>query len=400
MARKRLLGCSVFDAAAHRIATVFDEFESVCVSFSGGKDSSVMLHMVMDEAIRRGRRVGLLFIDWEAQYRLTIEHVAECFELYRDYIDPYWVTLPLRTTNAVSMVEPEWICWEPGKEWVREMPSGTIRDHGDLPFYNYAMTFEEFIEHFGHYYGAGTRTACFVGIRAQESLNRWRTMASEVKARYQGLAWTTGKGLDVYNIYPIYDWQTEDIWTYYGRTGKPYNHLYDRMHQAGLTLHQMRICEPYGDEQRRGLWLFHLIEPETWSRVVARVAGVNSGALYAQEAGNILGNMKISLPDGHTWQSFAMLLLGTMPQKTAEHYRNKIAVWLKWYADRGYPDGVPDYLPGDTGAEDMPSWRRVCKVLLRNDYWCKGLCFSPTKTSAYEKYQEIMKRRRAKWDII
>ena len=71
------------------------------------------------------------------------------------------------------------------------------------------------------------------------------------------------------------------------------------MHQAGLTPHQMRICQPYGDDQRKGLWLFQIIEPETWGKVVARVNGANAGALYAKDSGNILGNLKITKPDGH-----------------------------------------------------------------------------------------------------
>ena len=75
----------------------------------------------------------------------------------------------------------------------------------------------------------------------------------------------------LWNVYPIYDWKTEDIWIYHAKTNKLYNHLYDRMHQAGLSIHQQRICQPYGDDQRKGLWLFHIIEPETWSRIVARV---------------------------------------------------------------------------------------------------------------------------------
>src|SRR5690606_36236844 len=130
---------------------------------------------------------------------------------------------------------------------------------------------------------------------------------------------------------------------YNGRFGKPYNRLYDHFYQAGLTIHQMRICQPYGDDQRKGLWLFHVIEPETWARIVARVNGANMGALYARESGNILGNLKIAKPEGHTWQSFAQLLLGSMPERTAEHYKNKIAVFLKWWADHGYPNGIPDY---------------------------------------------------------
>ena len=45
------------------------------IAFSGGKDSTVMTHLVMDEAIKRGKKVGLLIIDLEAQYSDTISHI-------------------------------------------------------------------------------------------------------------------------------------------------------------------------------------------------------------------------------------------------------------------------------------------------------------------------------------
>lgn len=395
---KQSLGIDVLTAARDRIRKVFATFSRVCVSFSGGKDSTVMLHLAAEEARRQGRRFGLLFIDWEAQYQLTIDHVARCFEMHADVADPYWVALPLKTVNATSMFEPEWICWEPGKEWVRQPPDQAITDPSALPFYQDAMTFEEFVPEFGRWYAGDELTACLVGVRTRESLNRWRSIAGS-SSRWEDWAWTTYKGGAVYNAYPIYDWHAEDIWVFHARHPElPYNRLYDRMHAAGLSLHQMRICEPYGDEQRKGLWLFHVIEPETWGKVVARVNGANTGALYAKEAGNVLGNLKVTRPEGHTWESFAKMLLASMPEPTAEHYRNKIAVWLKWYADRGYR--VADALDGDTGSEDMPSWRRVCKMLLRNDYWAKTLCFSPTKSAAYERYVRVMKNRRKRWRLI
>lgn len=396
---KRPLGKSVLAAAQERIAFVFDNFPRIYVSFSGGKDSSVMTHLVLDEAQRRGRKVGLMFIDWEAQFNLTIEHVKHLFDLYADHIEPYWITVPLRTVNACSMMEPEWTCWEPGKEeiWVRQKPKGSLSESA-FPFYAQGMTFEDFVPAFGHWYAQGQLCAAFVGIRTGESLNRWRTIAGH-GVKFEGRNWTNYIGQTTYNIYPIYDWIEEDIWTYHGKTGKPYNELYNRMHQAGLTLHQMRICEPYGDEQRKGLWLYHIIEPETWAKLSARVAGANSGALYAQDSGNILGNQKISLPPGHTWKTFAEFLLNSMPESTADHYRDKIAVWLNWYRSKEGLDDVPDEQPGDLGQQDVPSWRRVCKVLLKNQYWCNSLCFSPTKGTAYDKYKKIMKKRRAAWGI-
>jgi predicted phosphoadenosine phosphosulfate sulfurtransferase len=212
---------------------------------------------------------------------------------------------------------------------------------------------------------------------------------------------TTNVVENVWNVYPIYDWQTEDIWTFHGKTKLSHNKLYDRMHQAGLTLHQMRICEPFGDESRKGLWLYQVIEPSIWAKLVLRVNGANTGKMYSNTRGNVMGNHTITLPDGHTWKSFAISLLDSTPPATALHYKNKIAVYIKWWTSRGYPDDIPD--ASDLKIENAgkaPSWRRICKTLLRNDYWCKYLGFSPTKTSAYQKYTDLMAKRRKKWGIF
>ena len=400
---KKSLGIDVLAAARGRIKKVFDDFPKIYTSCSFGKDSTVMLHLVMDEAKKRGRKVGVLFVDLEGQYKLTIDHGLELFELYKDNIEPYWVCLPLHLRNAVSNFEPHWICWEPGREkdWIRKPPKMAITDIDFFPFFHSEMEFEEFVPEFGHWYGGENLTACFVGIRTDESLNRYRTIANKKKSMFESIQWTTWCGKALYNAYPIYDWQTRDIWIYQGKTGKPYNILYDRMHQAGLTIHQQRICQPYGDDQRKGLHLFHNIEPETWGRVLARVNGANQGALYAKESGNILGNFKISKPENHTWESFANLILDTLPEKTQEHYKNKIAVFLKWWESRGYQEGIPDYADRKLEAgKKVPSWRRICKTLLRNDYWCKGLSFTQHKSSAYDKYTKLMRKRRKEWNLI
>lgn len=397
---KRELGIDVLTAARQRIAWTFDNFPRIYVSFSAGKDSTVMLHLVAEEARRRGKRIGVLLVDLEGQYKLTIDHGLSMFREYEDVIEPYWVALPLLLRNAVSQYQPRWTCWDPEarKDWIRQPPEIAITDERFFPFFRRGMEFEEFVPEFGHWYGGGKLTACFVGIRTGESLNRWRTIASSTKQRMDGKGYTTWIGEALYNVYPIYDWRTEDIWRYHGKyPDRQHNQLYDRMYQAGLTINQMRICQPYGDDQRKGLWLFHIIEPETWSRVVARVNGANQGALYAQENGNILGINKVTLPPGHTWQSFSMLLLQSMPERTADHYKDKIAVFLHWWAQRGYPDGIPD--DGEM-TKDAPSWKRICKSLLRNDYWCKGLSFTQTSSAAYERYKKMMKVRRNKWNLI
>lgn len=402
---KTRLGINVYEATKQRISWVFDKFSKVYLSFSGGKDSTVMLHLVMEEAIKRNRKVGILFIDLEGQYKLTIDHIQRCYELYKDNIEPYWCCLPIHLRNAVSVYETHWICWDKDKKdaWIREYPKIAITDESYFPFFIKGMEFEEFVPEFGNWYGNGEMTACFVGIRSDESLNRYRTIASINKEPLEGNQWTTRilPFENLYNIYPIYDWKTEDDWIYQGKNpNKPYNKLYDYMYKAGLSIHQMRICQPYGDDQRKGLWLFHLIEPETWARIVARVNGANSGAMYVQESGNITGYRRISKPPNHTWQSFAILLLNSMPPKTKLHYSNKIAVFVRWWMLRGYPDGIPDEAPYELETKrDVPSWRRVCKSLLRNDYWMKGLSFTQHRSDAYQKYLDLMKRRRAEWNL-
>lgn len=406
---KKRLNVDVFTAARERITRVFDDFERICVSFSGGKDSSVLLHLACEEARRRGRTIGVLIIDLEAQYKYTINHIYEMLDLYDDCLDVYWVCLPIKLRNAVSQFQPRWTCWNPDVEddWVRPMPDhdGVVSDRDRWHWFEPGMEFEEFTPLFAEWYsthewdgdGVGALTASLVGIRSDESLNRFRALAMEKKS-YDCLQWTTWKEGSVYSAYPIYDWRTEDIWRANGKEGWCYNELYDRMHEAGLSIHQQRICQPYGDDQRKGLWLYHLIEPETWSRIVARVNGANSGALYARESGNINGTIKVKRPPDKTWQEFAEFLLQSMPEKLAEHYRNKIAVFINFYLQRGYEHGIPDEAPVEKErSKDAPSWRRICKVLLRNDYWCKGLSFSPTKSDSYQKYKDLMDRRRRRW---
>ena len=123
---KRYREESVLDAARQRIAYAFDNFERLYVSFSAGKDSSVMLHLVLDEAIKRSRKVGVLLIDLEAQYKLTIKHAEDMFARYAEHIEIYWICLPIKLRNSVSNYEPVWCCWQPERksDWVRPTTEG------------------------------------------------------------------------------------------------------------------------------------------------------------------------------------------------------------------------------------------------------------------------------------
>lgn len=302
---------NVFEASKDRVKYIFDEFENIYVSFSGGKDSGVCMHLMCEEARKRNRKIGVLFIDIEAHYQMTIDYSIQMIEKYKDVITPYWVCLPMLTDNSLSYDEMTWIWWETEKKdiWVREMPTMEYVinvDNNPIEYYKYNMTFEDFVARFGKWFGKGEKTACIIGIRTQESLNRWRALTTKNKRKYKDIMYSTQVDENVYNFYPIYDYTTEDIWTYYGKTGNEYNKFYDLMYKAGVSIHGMRIDEPFGDTAKAGLNMFKIIEPKTWVKIVGRVAGANFGNIYANST---INTANYKLPKGHTWESFTYFLL-------------------------------------------------------------------------------------------
>jgi len=397
---KVYLSTNVYDESRKRIKYLFDNFPKIYLSFSGGKDSTVLFHLLMDEAKIRNTKIGVLFIDWECQLSSTIAHVKDMFQQYKDNIDIYWIQLPIKTTNGCSQIEPEWIAWDETckTSWVRAKDPMSIKNKKFFPFYKSDMSFEEFISEFANWYSNNKKCAGCIGIRTDESFNRLKMISNRYFKELNN-SWLTKSSKTIQYAYPLYDWSVEDVWTYNGKFKKMYNILYDDMYKAGLTLSQMRVDEPFGDTQRRGLWLYQVLEPRLWSKIIQRVSGANLGAIYGKSNGLMLGNDKIVLPKNHTWKSFTNFILDTMPKKSAEHYKNKIAVYLKWYKLHGYII-LPD--EGDMKNEKSgtpPSWQRICKCILKNDYWCISLGFSPTKQSFYDNYIRIMKNRRNKWHI-
>lgn len=413
---KKYSNKNVLTAAQERISYIFDEFENICLSFSGGKDSGVCLNLMIDEARKRGRKFGVLHIDIEAEYQMTSVFIKRMIENNRDVIIPYWVCLPMESPNSLSYLDPTWVWWDKEKEpiWVREMPKMEYiinEDNNPIDFYTPKMPFEEFIKHFGTWYGKGEKTAVIVGIRTQESLNRFRAICNN-KHNYKDKKYSTNLENEVYNFYPIYDWEVQDIWTYNGKFKKDYNKLYDLFYKAGVPISKMRVDEPFGNEAKAGLNLFKVIEPTTWSKVVNRVSGANFGNIYH---GTKIMKANYTLPKNHTWKSFTKFLLGTLPGSTRAHYLEKFIKFIKYWNRKGCPvtddmieilkkdfseyvtvtdeisnrgaknkiivkfKKLPDEIPNLDVKKDFPSWKRLAMVLIKNDYVCKSLSFQATK---------------------
>lgn len=84
----------------------------------------------------------------------------------------------------------------------------------DVPFRHGMVDYEfqdKLSRHFARQHGT---TAVMVGLRADESLNRYAAVARGNKRRsYQGRKWITQTDAVTVNAYPLYDWRVSDIWT-------------------------------------------------------------------------------------------------------------------------------------------------------------------------------------------
>lgn len=396
---KRYLEVDVHEAALSRLRRIYSDFPRVYLSFSAGKDSGVLFHLALRVAREFGRPLDVLFIDLEAQYRHTIEFAERCLAIAD--VHPAWICLPLNLRNAVSQIRPNWTCWDADARdiWVRGMPShpavvneSRLADLG-WGWFRKGMEFERFIVDYAYQFGGGERTCCLIGVRATESLHRYLSVARDGiagKPKWADLNWTTRIRKDLYNAYPIYDWLPEDVWGANGRFGWDYNRIYDLFYKAGVPMKDMRICQPYGDDQRRGLYLFKMLEHETWAKVVARVEGANYGQRYVHDHA-MAERAVVRLPEGHTHRSYAEFLLGTMPPPLAANYRDKIAKFLAWWAAHGTPE-IPDAADHRLETKKQaPSWRRICKMILKNDMYAKSLSFSITKRDKERQYEMIVR---------
>jgi len=400
---KLYLEKNVLEAAEDRLRFAFEEFDNLYLSVSGGKDSSVMMQLARMIAEEEDEEFSVLFIDLEAQYQATIDQMETLLENSQHVLDEvYWVCLPLSLRNAVSQIQPKWTCWNPEKEekWVRELPDREdviTLDDNPFEFYEYNMEFEEFTPAFARWFNGkyGGTTGTGIAIRSNESLNRFRTLTSDTKQRYQGKNWTTqlrinDEYLPVYNFYPVYDWQVEDVWGFVSRYDLPFNEVYELMYKNGVPLSDQRICQPYGDDQRKGLDQFRGLEPDTWEKVLNRVSGVNFGNIYARTS--LLGEIDSEKPDHLTWQEYTVFLLeslGLYCPELRDHYVEKIETFLEWYEDVEYEEtgwteemgleDIPDGHPEDVPKNKYPSWERIAWAIERNDFWMKRLGFSQTK---------------------
>ncbi len=417
---RNYLSINVYEALQERLALIFKEFDNIFVSFSGGKDSGLLLELVLDYRRKHcpDRIIGLFHQDFEAQYTVTTEYVTRIFEKYASQTEPYWVCLPMATRTALGSYEMYWYPWDDTKKdaWVRSMPDYPYVINIAAPFkhYKYRMHQEDLARQFGRFYRdvhGGGKTVCLLGLRADESLNRYSGFVNN-RNGYMEMCWITERFKNVYNASPMYDWTLSDVWTAYYRFGYDYNKLYDLYYKAGLKPDQMRVASPFNEYSKDSLNLYRVIDPEIWTKLVGRVQGANFASIYGKT--KAMGYRNISLPEGHTWKSYTYFLLDTLPAKLRNGYIKKFNTSIEFWRttggglseetiaeliEKGYRirrngvsnytldkksrviflDKIPDHTDDIRSSKDVPSWKRMCYCILKNDHICRTMGFGLTK---------------------
>lgn len=264
---------NVLDAAKRRIAWLFDEFPALVVAFSGGKDSTVVLNLAIEEARRRGRLpLPVMWIDQEAEWQMTRDYVRT--QMDRPEVKPLWLQIPMVLANSTSSSD-DWLhCWDPAarEDWIRPQEPDSIKTnvYGTERF---GELFDAVVAH----HWKGQKCAVLGGVRCEESPTRFAGLTSF--ATYKHVTWgknLSGKKSGHYAFYPIYDWSYRDVWLAIHSHAWAYCKLYDAQYQHGIAIQDMRVSNVHHETAIGHLQYLQEVEPKTWNRLTRRLKGINT----------------------------------------------------------------------------------------------------------------------------
>lgn len=342
---------TVLEAARQRIAFVFDNFQTIICSVSGGKDSTVLAHLSLIEAHKRNRRIGLFLLDEEVLYQSSVEQVDYLMGLYPENTIRMWLQVEFNLTNATSVKEGQLRCWEAGqhKLWMRPKRADAIqhapwdRATETVRNRNKGVGFYDVIENFERCYD---NAAFLVGLRAAgESPNRWRAVVKNpVPIGGKSVYWATRKGSSV-AAYPIYDWNFHDVWKYIYAERLRYSRIYDFQFKKGYPISQMRVSSLIHERAFKSIVDLPEFEPKTYEKLRKRIGGI----ALAQETGKSAKLFRASrLPKNfQSWIDYRDWLLNTHSDRKRVHL----------FAERFARHLRNEYVA-----------RQQCRQLLCNDY--------------------------------
>lgn len=314
MLRQVYINKTVLEAVKERISFIFDEFENIIVSISGGKDSTVLAHLALTEAHKRNRRIGIFFLDEEVVYQSTVEQIKYIMSLYPENTIKLWFQIEFNLTNATSFQDSQLKCWERGKHkiWMRPKESDSIqykpwdRTKETIRDKNKGFGFYDAIENFNN---SRHNTAFLVGLRATESPNRWRAVSKN--PGYKNVYWSTGMKNGNVTFYPLYDWNFHDIWKYIYDNKLQYSKIYDFQYKKGMGLQEIRVSSLIHEKSFKSLVELPEFEPKTYDKLLKRIDGIAVGHIYGKE--NKMLRARVLPRNYKSWREYRDFLLETYP---------------------------------------------------------------------------------------
>ena len=357
----------VWELAVRRARQLYETYDHVAVSFSGGKDSTATLHAVLAAAHEKPEeRLPLRVIFWDEECIPpdTVEYVRRVSQ--RDDVDLEWYCVPIACGNACNRREPFWYPWAPEDKdkWVRELPPEAITE---IPGYDSTNPKHRETHHdvMGllfppEKYGESVQV---LGIRAQESLRRLQAVNRRENDNW--IIQSREKLMlgPLWKAYPIYDWKTEDVWTAPALFNWDYNKAYDKQEMLGVAPSQQRMGPPFGQEPMRILGIWHACWPELWDKMVYRVPGAATAARYSTTELYSSGSYPIK-PDGITWPEYLVQLLAKRSPDEQRQLGNRMQSFIKTHMKKtgGLPISESAYHP-DSGC----SWDFLAMICDRGD---------------------------------
>jgi predicted phosphoadenosine phosphosulfate sulfurtransferase len=332
------LAQTVYEAALDRVRFVFDNCDDIVVSMSGGKDSTVLLHLAITVAAERGRLpVKVQWLDQEAEWQGTVDFMRQTFT--RDDVIPFWFQVPCRLTSSLSG-QSEWLySWDEKARdrWIHPQDPIAITR---LPPY-IGDRFHQAIRWLATCCQTADKqhVGVLVGMRMVESTQRRIQLGFSGsgkgglrKRNFKGITWSSSPVANTRVFWPIYDWGDQDVWVCIAQNDLAYNAVYDQFYRYGLTGRDMRVSSLIHENSWVQILRLQEVEPETYERFLNRVAGTSTFAHF--EANEI---MPSELPVAFaSWKEYRDYLLEHLIEpRHQEAFRKR---WRRPSLNTGDPD--------------------------------------------------------------